>query len=175
MFRSGDGSEEEGMEGSRLFHSHLLTGTQLRGEGAGTSVGALAAHARGTGLWVTGPGTARGLLWGSAVAPSPMEGVGQGHPSRWSLILLIKAATSSASGFWEPPRTGTTPPPVLGDAGPAPAPLLSFPAKHSRERQRQGFLGHLLAISSFHYSWRRQMGRGNGARARGTGSWCVPA
>lgn len=80
MFRSGDGSEEEGMEGSQLFHSHLLTGTQLRGEGAGTSVGALAAHARETGLWVTGPGTARGLLWGSAVAPSPMEGVGQGHP-----------------------------------------------------------------------------------------------
>lgn len=68
-------------------------------------------------------GAAVGLSRGS----QPHGGCGSGTPPRWSLILLIKAATSSSSGFWEPPRTGITPPPAWGIWG-----LLQLPSSPSQ-------------------------------------------
>jgi len=150
----------------------------------------------GTGLRAGGRARhGEALRWGSAAAPQPHRGGwvvlwgwcrGSGAPSpprgcspaalAQLLISLMTAAASSRSSCWEPPRTGTPPAPRFGGTrGRLRLPCSPFPAKRSHERQRQGFLGHLLAISSFHYSWRRHMWGGNRARARGAGSRRAPA
>lgn len=136
-FQRGGGSEEEGVEETKLFLCHLLRGIQLRGEGAGTSTRILAARARVR----TVGGTARG----SPVAPSPMEGVGQGHHPLLgvSLTLLVKAATSSGSAFCHAPGT---PRPLLWGIQLPSSPSQPNPAARGSVRVSWGICWQLAAF-----------------------------
>lgn len=107
-----------------------------------------------------------GALWGRCCGSGAMLWVGGTVPSPGMLARCLGLAAHfanyscrvlslqllGAATHWDltAPRFGG--PGAGPDSPPSP-----FPAKCSRERQRQGFLGHLLAISSFYYSWRRHM------------------
>lgn len=134
-----------------------------RWAGASSSCATSGGHGRhwgGARGWGRGSGLQQGLGCGAG-AGAELPGTGLGalvstwccSLLSWPALLLLRIAAARSLGAFSasnPSRASGG-----GDPGPAPAPFFPSPAR--RKKQRQGFLGHLVAISSFYYSWRRQM------------------
>lgn len=102
----------------------------------------------------TAAGVSRALLQDGGTQPPDTECCSLGHGAHCSEQQPCPHALVACSSLHHPTRSPAQ------TLGPALVPIFPFPAPGSSKQQRQAILGHLVAISSFHYSWRRHMGEG---------------